>query len=343
MRLGIIGAGMISEFHAKAIAAIDGASLDAVFARRPEVASDFAEQHDCAGYSDLDAFLSHPGLEAVTICTPSGAHLEPAMAAAAAGLHIICEKPLEVTVERVDEMIDTCARAGVGLAGIFPRRFSPATAVLKETIDTGRFGRISLVEATIKWWRSQEYYDSGAWRGTWELDGGGALMNQSIHTIDLLLHLMGDARNIQANAALIAHDGIEVEDTASAIMRFDCGALGVIQGSTACWSASGHPAEIQICGDRGSVFMSDDKFRVWEFLDELPDDAKIRDAYKIDAGSAGAGAADPSAIDFSGHQRNFEDAITAFQEGCAPSVDGREARRAVALIQEIYSAAGVGS
>tara|TARA_Y100001934_G_scaffold142603_1_gene171508 strand:- start:2929 stop:3543 length:615 start_codon:yes stop_codon:yes gene_type:complete len=190
-------------------------------------------------------------------------------------------------------------------------------------VDAGRFGRISLVEATIKWWRSQEYYDSGAWRGTWELDGGGALLNQSIYTIDPLLHFMGDAHNAQADAALIAHNGIEFEDTAAAIMRFDCGALGIIQGSTACWSASGHPAGIQICGDRGLVFMSDDRFRVWEISDETAGDDETREAYKIDASSAGAGAADPSAIDFSGHQRNFYDAIAAFREGRAPSVDGR--------------------
>jgi len=339
VRLGIIGTGMIAAFHAKAIAAMDDAELVAAYARRSDVAEQFGATYGCAAYSDLDEFLAQDDLDAVTICTPSGAHLEPVKAAAAAGKHVICEKPLEVTVERVDEMIAVCERAGVGLAGIFPRRFSPATSVLKQAVDAGRFGRISLAEATIKWWRTQEYYDSGAWRGTWNLDGGGALMNQSIHTIDLLLHLMGDAQNVQADMGLLAHSGIEVEDTAAAIMRFEGGALGVIQGSTACWSAAGHPAEIQICGDRGSVFMSDDKFRVWEFADDTPEDAEIRATYSIDAGSAGAGAADPSAIDFSGHQRNFEDALAAFREGRAPLVDGSEGRRAVALIQDIYTAA----
>lgn len=339
MQFGIIGAGMIAEFHAKAIAAISGARLVAIFARRKDVGDDFSARHGCTAYSDLQAFLAHPDLQVVTICTPSGAHLEPVIAAAAAGKHIICEKPLEVTVDRIDEMIDACDHAGVGLAGIFPRRFSPAVSHLKKAIVDGRFGRISLVEATIKWWRTQAYYDSGAWRGTWDLDGGGALMNQSIHTIDLLLHLMGDADSIQADAALRAHRDIEVEDTAAAIMRFEGGALGVVQGSTACWSANGHPAEIQICGDHGSVFMSDDKFRVWEFADETSADQCIRTEFGLANGSPGAGAADPSAIDFSGHQRNFEDAISAFSAGRPPLVDGKEARRAVALIQAIYKAA----
>lgn len=330
MRFGIIGAGMIAEFHAKAIAAISGASLEAIYARRGDAAGELAERHDCAAYSDLGAFLAHPDLEIVTICTPSGAHLEPVIAAARAGKHVICEKPLEVTVDRIDKMIAACDDAGVGLAGIFPRRFNPATSHLKAAVDSGRFGRISLVEATIKWWRTQAYYDSGAWRGTWDLDGGGALMNQSIHTIDLLVHLMGDADHVQADAALRAHNDIEVEDTAAAIIWFQGGALGIVQGSTACWSSGGHPAEIHICGEHGSVFMSDDKFRVWELAEESSTDQDIR--MEFSAGGAGAGAADPSAIDFSGHQRNFEDALSAFRDGRKASVDGHEARRSVALI-----------
>ena len=340
MHLGIIGAGMISDFHARAIVAMEGVELAAVYARRPEAASALAGRFGCAAYSDLDAFLAHPGLQAVTICTPSGAHLEPVLAAAKAGKHVICEKPLEVTVERVDEMVAACESSGVGLAGIFPRRFNPATKLLKHAIEAGRFGRISLAEANIKWWRTQAYYDSGAWRGTWALDGGGALMNQGIHTIDLLLHLMGDVVRVQADAGLLAHSGIEVEDTAAAILRFESGAIGIVQGSTACWSGEGHPAEIQICGERGSVFMSGDSFRVWEFTDETPADQDIREKFAV--GGIAAGAADPAAIDFGWHQRNFEDAISAFKEGRQPSVDGREARRAVELIQRIYQAAGIG-
>ena len=340
--IGIIGTGMIAAFHAKAIAAMEGAVLAASLSRRAEQVEAFAAAHGGAAYTDLAAFLAHPGLDAVAICTPSGAHLEPALAAAAAGKHVICEKPLEVTTARVDQMIIACREAGVMLAGIFPRRFNPSTALLRQAVADGRFGRIASADAYVKWWRSQAYYDSGAWRGTWALDGGGALMNQSIHTVDLLLHVMGDVRSVRAETRLVAHAGIEVEDTAIAMLEFESGALGVIQGTTAAWSAQGHPAEVQITGESGSAFLSDDRFRVWEFADETPEDERIRAKYGLDAPQAGAGAADPAAIDFSWHQRNYEDALGALREGRTPSVDGQEARRAVALIEAIYRSAKAG-
>lgn len=226
---GIIGLGMIAEFHARAIAAMEEAVLVACFSRDQAKAEAFCATHGGTAYSDLDAFLAHDGLELVTICTPSGAHLEPTLAAAAAGKHVVCEKPLEVTTARVDEMIEACAHAGTMLTGIFPRRFNPATALLKQAVAEGRFGTINLADVYVKWWRTQEYYDSGAWRGTWALDGGGALMNQSIHTIDLLIHIMGDVKSVRAETRLLAHDGIEVEDTAVALLEFESGALGVLQ------------------------------------------------------------------------------------------------------------------
>ncbi len=278
----------------------------------------------------------------MAICTPSGAHLEPALAAATAGKHVICEKPLEVTTARVDRMVDACRAAGVMLAGIFPRRFNPSTALLKQAVADGRFGRIASADAYLKWWLTQAYYDSGAWRGTWALDGGRALMNQSIHTIDLLLHVMGDVRSVRAETRLVAHEGIEVEDTAIAMPEFESGALGVIQGTTAAWSAKGHPAEVQITGESGSAFLTGDRFRAWEFAKETPEDERIRREHGLNTPQAGAGAADPAAIDFSWHQRNYEDALGALREGRTPSVDGQEARRAVALIEAIYRSAKAG-
>lgn len=338
-KFGIVGAGMIAEFHAQAIAAMSGAELVAVISRRPEQVDAFTSTYGCSGYTDLSVFLAHDGLDVVTICSPSGAHLDPTLAAAAAGKHVICEKPLEVTTARVDQMIAACESAGVMLAGVFPRRFNQATRLLKDAVEAGRFGTIVMADANIKWWRDQAYYDSGAWRGTWELDGGGALMNQSIHTIDLLLHVMGDVRHVRAQTRLAAHSGIEVEDVGVAMLEFENGAFGTIQGSTACWSADGHAAEIQICGSAGSVFMADDKFRIWEFKDKLPDDDTILLDHGLNADVAGAGAADPKAIDFTWHQRNFEDAVAALRGGYAPLVDGREGRRAVALIRAIYESA----
>jgi UDP-N-acetyl-2-amino-2-deoxyglucuronate dehydrogenase len=339
MKFGIIGAGMIAKFHAKAIEAMEGGELHSVFGRRPEAVEAVAAELGCKPHSDLDAFLNDPELDIVTIATPSGAHLEPALAAAKAGKHVICEKPLEVTPERIDLMISACEQAGVTLAGIFNRRFHPAMEAFKEAVDAGRFGRLTMCDAYVKWYRTQAYYDSGAWRGTWALDGGGALMNQSIHLIDQLLYLAGDVAAVSASMACLAHENIEVEDTAVAILEFKNGARGVIEGSTACWSSTGHPAEVQLSGSAGSVFLADEAFRCWDFAEERPEDAEIRATLMQSATAKGLGANDPKAINFTGHQRNFEDVVRAIREGRPPKIDGNEARRAVALICAIYESA----
>lgn len=339
MNFGIIGSGMIAQFHAKAIDAMDGSQLRSVYSRNPKSSQAIADENGCAAYSDLDAFLADPELDIVTIATPSGAHLDPALAAVRAGKHVICEKPLEITTARIDRMIAEGEKQGVTISGIFNRRFNPALLALKKAIDAGRFGQIAMADAYIKWYRDQAYYDSGQWRGTWKLDGGGALMNQSIHAIDQLLYLAGPVKSVCGTVATLTHERIEVEDTAVAILEFASGARGVIQGSTACWSKDGHSAEVAICGEKGSVFLADDKFRVWEFQEEGPEDDAIRAELMMAPGTKGLGANDPSAIDFSGHLRNFEDVVAAIQEGRAPLVDGAEARKAVALINAIYESA----
>ncbi len=338
---GIIGCGMISEFHAQAIEAMDNARLVCVTDRVEEAACRVANEYGCVSHNDLDEFLAHPDLDIVTIATPSGAHLEPCLKAARAGKHIICEKPLEVTLERIDEMIRVCEENKVLLAGVFPRRFHKSTLEFKKAVDQGRFGKITLADAYIKWYRTQEYYDSGAWRGTWKLDGGGALMNQSIHTIDLLYHLAGEVDTVCALADLAMHERIEVEDNAAAVIRFKNGALGVIEGSTSCFSNTGHPAEVHVCGSDGSVFMKDDAFTVWDFRESDPGDDGIRERFKAVEG-VGAGAADPKAISFVGHQLNFEDFIGALEQGRKPAVDGYEGRKAVEIILAVYASALAG-
>ncbi len=329
---------MIARFHAEAIAAMSNGSLKGIAGRSYDKTKTLAEEFGAQAYDSIESLLADPEIEIVTIATVSGAHLDPCIAAAKAGKHIICEKPLEVTTERIDEILQVCAEHNVTCAGIFNRRFYPAIQEFKKAVDTDRFGKITMVEAAIKWYRDQAYYDSGAWRGTWELDGGGALMNQSIHTLDQLLYLCGNVKAVTASMACQIHEGIEVEDTAVATVEFENGALGVIHGSTACWSTDGHPAEVHVCGEKGSVFMADTAFRVWDFLEEQPQDARIRE--ELMSGSAkGMGANDPNAIDFFGHQRNFEDVVSAILSGSEPLTNGTEARRAVALIRAIYESA----
>src|SRR5262252_2412072 len=201
---GIIGCGMIARFHAKAIADVKGAKLVACFDSIPAAVEKFAAEAGCRGYTNLDDMLADPKVQIVTIATPSGAHMEPAVAAAKAGKHVIVEKPLEITLKRCDQMIAAAEKAGVQLGAIFPSRFHDSSVKIKRAIDGGRFGRLTLGDGHVKWFRTQQYYDSGAWRGTWALDGGGALMNQSIHSVDLLTWLMGPVVEIQANTATLA-------------------------------------------------------------------------------------------------------------------------------------------
>jgi predicted dehydrogenase len=336
---GIVGCGMIADFHARAIESMKGGHLACVYSRNKANAQRVARAYNCAAYQDYEAFLAHPGLDIVTIATPSGAHLEPSVLAARSGKHIICEKPLEVTLERVDRMIRECKANRVMLAGIFPRRFSDATSIFKKAVDARRLGKITLADAYIKWHRTQGYYDSGDWRGTWKLDGGGALMNQSIHTIDLLYYLAGEIESVCAYANLAIHKNIETEDNAVAIVKFKNGALGVIEGSTACYSPTGHPAEVHLCGSDGSIFMQDNSFTVWDFKKKKPMDKKIKQKYRAASGKTGVGAADPKAIDFSGHQKNFEDAVRALKAGRKPLIDGAEARKSIEIILAIYRSA----
>jgi predicted dehydrogenase len=338
MKFGIIGSGMIARVHAAAIADMDEGELHSVFGRNKDAAEALAQPHDAQAFDDLDAFLSDPELEIVTICTPSGAHRGPALAALAHGKHVICEKPLEVTTGRVDEMIEAARAAGKVLASVLNRRFTPAMDAFRGAVAAGRFGRLTSASCYVKWFRDQAYYDSAAWRGTWALDGGGALMNQAIHAVDALLQLAGPVRAVRADTACLAHDGIEVEDIAVAMLEFENGARGVIEASTCCASQTGHPLRIQLCGTGGSVFLADEAFEVWDFLQEQETDARVR-SERMGVGAAGLGANNPAAIQCLQHRRNFEEVVRAIREHREPITSAREARKAVALIEAIYHSA----
>lgn len=337
--IGIVGSGMISAFHAKAIADMRNARLVAIFSRSPEKAQTFAAAHGCQAFSNYDQFLKCEGLDIVAITTPSGRHLEPAAAAARAGKHVLCEKPLDVSLERTDEMIRVCAENKVGLSGIFPRRFNGAVEAVKGAVDAGRLGKLTLASACIKWFRTQAYYDSDIWRRTWELSGGGTLMNQSIHTIDMLLHLAGDVEAVCAFADTVGHANIEIEDVAVVILKFKNGAVGTIEGTTTAYSSTGHPAQVQLCGTDGSIFMTDNTLTAWEFKTPRAEDADIVARFGAQGVAKGAGAADPKAIDYREHLRNFEDFVASLEERRAPKVNGPEARRSIELILAIYESA----
>lgn len=332
----LVGCGMIARFHAKAILEIPGARVAALVSRTPKNAADLIAETGipaCPVFATLEEALAAPGVDAVVITTPSGAHQEPAVAAARAGKHVVVEKPLEISAERCDRIIDACDEYGVKLCTIFPSRFADANITLKAAVEAGRFGRLTLGETTCKWWRSQAYYDEGGWKGTQALDGGGAMMNQAIHNVDLLLWMMGDVVSVCGFTAMLAHERIEVEDTAAAILRFRSGAIGVIQATTSIHP--GYPKTIAIHGDRGSAVIEQEDVLRWDFTPETSDDAAVRAKFAAKVGASG-GAADPKAISYEYHRRQLADFVEAVRENRAPQVDGREGRKAVALIRAIY-------
>lgn len=331
----IIGCGMIARFHARALAEVPGARLVAVVSRTAANAEKMVKELSvpCDIATDLAQVLRRKDVDVVIITTPSGAHMEPAVAAASAGKHVVVEKPLEITLERCDRIIDACERAKVQLCTIFPSRFGDANRELKKAGTGGRFGRLTLGETTCKWWRPQSYYDEGGWKGTQALDGGGALMNQAIHNVDLLLWMMGPVTHISGFTAMLAHERIEVEDSAVACLRFANGALGVIQATTSVWP--GLPKTIAIHGDKGSAVIEQDDLLRWEFNPETPEDKKIRERFAQKTGASG-GSSNPAAISHAGHARQLTDFVQAIQTGKAPLVDGKEGRRAVEVILGIY-------
>jgi predicted dehydrogenase len=336
---GIIGCGMISRFHARAIADVPGAKLVACFDRHADSAKKLAAEVGCRAYSDFDEFLADKEVQIVTIGTPSGAHMEPAVAAAKAGKHVIVEKPLEITLDKCDAIIKACAENNVKLSTIFPSRFHEPALEIKQAIDAKRFGTITMGDAYVKWFRTQQYYDSGLWRGTWELDGGGALMNQAVHSVDLLTYFMGPVVEVTAQWGTLAHERIAVEDTIVATLKFANGALGVIEASTSAYP--GYLKRIEISGSAGTAVMEEEDIKVWDFAEKLPSDEAVH-ARMASSKSSGGGASDPSAIGHHGHARQFAEMVQAIQQNRNPAVDGREGRRSIEIILAIYKAAESG-
>ena len=334
--IALIGAGNVGNIHAQAIASLPEAALVVVCDSSPGRAQGLAEKHGVPWCTEQHQAIASPGVEIVDVCTPSGMHMEAALAAAAAGRNVIVEKPLDVTTERVDGIIAACREAGVKLAGIFPSRFTKGAQTAYRAVKNGRLGRLTLLDAYVKWHRTQEYYDTGGWRGTWELDGGGALMNQSIHTIDLLQWFGGEVSSVYGRVATLAHR-METEDTAVALLTFAHGAFGVIEGATS--THPGEPARLELRGDQGTIVLEDGRIVRWDLSDASEAE---RNAMLDLEQSGGTGAADPTAIGFQKHAMQIRDMVSAIVDDRAPVVDGLEARKAVALVTAVYESARTG-
>ncbi|MBV9864845.1 MAG: Gfo/Idh/MocA family oxidoreductase [Abitibacteriaceae bacterium] len=350
----IVGCGVIGPWHAGAIARVAGARLVACADNNKERAQELARGYGDllkklditkeggnvvpAVYTNYKTMLKRDDIDVICVCVPSGDHAKVGIEAAQAGKHVISEKPLDVTLAKMDAFIQATQNNHVQLAAIFQRRFDPNAMRIKQAIEAGKFGKILQADCTVKWYRAQKYYDSGEWRGTWELDGGGCLMNQGVHGVDLLQWFAGPIAWVQSWCATTARQRIQVETQAIAIVGFKSGAHGVIQGSTVCWP--GEPVINQVFGTKGTASLQDSRLTSWKFMKETAADKNMLN--EANNPMTRASGTDPlAALGQPGdtHYPQIKDMVEAVRTGRAPACTGQDARHAVEVILAIYESA----
>ncbi|MDS0300332.1 Gfo/Idh/MocA family oxidoreductase [Halogeometricum sp. S1BR25-6] len=344
-RIAIAGIGTVAEVHALSIRDLNRATLVAGSCRTESRGREFAAEFDCEWYGDTGRMLDEADPGVLIVCTPSGAHSEPTLAAAARNVDVLCEKPLEITADRIDRMVAAAEDAGITLGGVFQQRFDPLFRRVREAADAGRFGQLSAANAYVPWWRDDDYYDGG-WQGTRDLDGG-ELLNQAIHGIDLVQWLAGATMDLDRDENPIAEvfaytdrlahaeDSIAIEDTAVASVRYRDGSVGQILGATSMYPGSSQ--RIQLGGREGTAEMLADELVTWEFREEREDDERIRREFGSDR-DTGDGEADV-AMNYANHRRNIKRFIDGLDDEEPYPLDAVEARKAVDIIEAIYESA----
>ncbi|GAA2759766.1 Gfo/Idh/MocA family protein [Actinopolymorpha rutila] len=350
MRFAVIGAGVIGRTHAQTIQSLQPrAELAVVADVVPERAQELATKHGVDAANSIEEVLGRSDVDVVTIATPSGLHADGAVAALDAGKHVIIEKPLDITLDAAKRVLEAEKRSDRTAMVVSQHRYDPASQVVHQAVRQGKFGRITSGNAIMSWWRSQGYYDSGDWRGTWELDGGGALMNQGIHTIDLMTWFLGDPVEVYAWADCLAHERIEVEDTAVATVRFASGALGVVHGTTAAYP--GLTTKVHVHGDQGSAVIDATKLTYYHSAGDSDEDFAYgagSSANQAESALAAAGFA-PAAkneeeptvagLTATSHTTQFRDFLDALDDKRPPLVTVAEGTKTLALIRGIYESA----
>lgn len=352
LRFGIVGCGAIGPTHAGAIAQTGDADVvavaDVIADRAAAMANKFSVPRVYKSGSEL---IADPDIDVVCICTPSGMHADGAVKALQAGKHVIVEKPMEITRDAADRMIRAQRESGCVLSIISQHRFDLASRLVKQAIDSERLGKIILVEGTVKWWRTQQYYDSGDWRGTWQWDGGGALMNQGIHTLDVLQWLAGDVARVYARTRAGAHERIEVEDIAVATLEFANGAVGNFMATTTAYD--GQAARIDLFGTEGSAVIEGDRLKQLMFKNGESHASEQSAAHAISVARGGTASvkdeaahraedAEVGAVWGDAHRMQFEDVIAAIRQGTKPLIDGEQGRKPLDVILAIYESARTG-
>lgn len=325
-RFAIVGGGMISHIHATAIQSLPNAELAGVTDYNVDKAKEFAAKYAVTAYETLDQMLEDSSVDVVCICTPSGFHAEQSMAALRSGKHVVLEKPMALTTESAAQLVEATEQYGRFLTVISQFRFTPALQYTKQLLEENAFGNVVMCSLYMKYWRDPTYYSSSPWKGTRRFDGGGALMNQGIHGVDLLQYLMGDAKVVQGRAKTLIHE-IEVEDTAAALLEFENGALGVIEATTSCYP--GFDRRLEIRGDRGYLTLQEDRIL------ELMINGERIEQPKQEA-SVVSTAADPSKLDYRMHARQLQNLLDAIEGKAELLIDAREGYRAVRLVEDVY-------
>lgn len=324
--IGIIGTGSIVKVYAKCITEIEGTKLVALYTKSSKRIDEAEKLFGVKVYDDMSEFLGNPDIQLICVCNESGNHGEAIKKSAEAGKHVLCEKPLEVTPEKIDEAIAICNQRNVILGCVFQNRCSVEYKIVEKTVKEGKLGKLLMGNAHINWYRSPEYYSKNPWRGTLQFDGGAALSNQGIHTIDLLLNLMGPVKSVFGNVKTMVHQ-IEGEDVGAGLLNFDNGSIGVITGGTALFP--GYPERLEIFGEKGSILMEAGKIKEWN-VQEVPAPESLKSEVGV------SGAADPTNIDNENHKAVLIDMVKAIQENGSPMVDGVEARKSVEVITSLY-------
>lgn len=339
-RHAVVGVGVVGEWHVRTIPHIEGSQLVAACDINPDNARPNLEKNnrlDLPLYTDLREMLEKERIDVAHVCTPSGDHMTPAIACMEAGVNVIVEKPMEIRLDRIDRMIETSRRCKVRLAGIFQNRWNAANRAVFDAAKEQRFGRVAFAGCYTPWYRTDEYYRSGGWRGTWELDGGGAIMNQSVHAVDLLQWVAGPVKVVSAYASSRIHPEIEVEDTLSCALTFESGAHGVIMGTTAMWPGSA--VRLEIGGEFGTA-VSESGLKVFKFNPPRDEDARLLEELgtKVKQKSSGGGA-NPQDVPQEMHRQNIDAILRAWERDEDAETSGPEARKAVAIILAMYESA----
>ncbi|MBV9405989.1 MAG: Gfo/Idh/MocA family oxidoreductase [Acidobacteriaceae bacterium] len=329
MRVGILGTGAIAEKHAQAYRNI-GFEVAACSNRTPERGRAFAQRWGAEFVANSEHLCSYPGLDYVDVCTFPDVRLEPVEFCARVGRSVLVQKPMATNLESARRMISTAHEAGIRLGVVSQHRFDDSIQFLKRAIAAGRLGKLLEADAYVKWFRSDDYY-SRPIKGTWETEGGGALITQAVHQVDLLLYLMGPVSKVTAVWQLGARHRIESEDIVNALLSYESGASGVIQASTAFWP--GYPERVEIHGTRGSAIVSGDRLTSWDVLED--ERANKEDPAPV-AQDVASGSSDPMAIGLTAFERQFEDFASAIGEKRDPLVDGEQGYRALELVIAIY-------